>query len=96
MEGRLHLTASEYDAANIATGSSCNQPVVAIPAAKQSNGTLHGPQGHTTHMIAQIVGSIRGFQVTCVWKDRVAAFEGELNDLKERVEMDANGSGDDR
>ena len=24
VEGRLHLTASEYDAANIATGSSCN------------------------------------------------------------------------
>ena len=47
-------------------------------------------------MIAQIVGSIRGFQVICVWKDRVADFEGELNDLKERAEMDANGSGDDR
>ena len=34
VDGRLHMTASEYDTVHTATGSLFNQPVIAIPAEK--------------------------------------------------------------
>lgn len=90
------MTASEYDAANIATVSSFNQLVIAIPVEKYKNKILHRPHGHTTLMIAQIVNSIRRFWETYAWKDWVSDFEGELNDLKKWIKDNANGLVDDQ
>ena len=65
--GKLHITNSEYGAANVATGSSFNLPVTAVPVEKQNNRILHGPHDHTTHFFAKIIKSIREFWKNCVW-----------------------------